>query len=262
MRRSGLLCAPPAVLSLFAVGVAVLLPEQTVWGYAVAALLLSAPVWLMAAWPVWSLLVAWRTGARLVPALCAITGLLLMGRPLPDPQLPSPQPGPGFLVVSANVNAFTGAPAAIEVALAELGADAVLTYERRGTDIAGMVRVADDFDAELPRASHHAAAYCRSGVDCEGVVTGQIGSESMAMPFVLVRLGGALCVIGVHAPPPYPRDPTGMTPYVAHLSSMIRDGRMRGAHGPCGDGDPVVVMGDMNAVPGSRPIRVLSGLGL
>ncbi|MDG1479980.1 MAG: hypothetical protein P8R54_10325 [Myxococcota bacterium] len=257
MKWSGLLCALPAALSLVAVGLAVLLPEQTVWGYALAALLLSAPVWLMAAWPPWSLLVAWRTGERLVPGVCAVLGLLLMGQPLP-----APEPGEGFLVVSANVNAFTGAPAAVEDALAQLGADVVLTYERRGAEIAGMVRVADDFDAQLARASHHAAAFCRLDTDCAGTVSAQLGSPTMAMPIVHVRLGGQLCVIGVHAPPPYPRDATGMTPYIAHLAAMIHAGRMRGDHGPCRDGDAAVLMGDMNAVPGSSPIRAMPLLGL
>lgn len=257
MRRSGLLCAPPAALALVAVGLSVLLPDQTVWGYALAALLLSAPVWLMAIWPLWSLLVAWKTGERLVPAVCAAAGLLLMGRPLP-----APEPGEGFLVVSANVNAFTGAPAAVEAALAKLDADAVITYERRGAEIAGMVRVADDFGAQLSRASHHAAAFCRIGSDCEGSVSAQLGSPTMAMPIVHVRLGGRLCVVGVHAPPPYPRDATGMTPYVAHIEAMLRGGRMRGDHGPCRDGDAAVLMGDMNAVPGSAPIRALPPLGL
>ena len=257
LSRSVLLCWLPAALALLAVGLARLLPEETVWGYALSALLLSAPVWLMALWPLWALLVAWRTGARLVPLLCACLGLLLMGRPLPGPE-----DGEGFFVVSANVNAFTGAPEVLEAALAELGADAVLVHERRGAQVAGMERVADDFSAVLPRASHHAAAFCRIGVDCVGHVTEQIGSSTMAMPIVSVRLGGSLCVIGVHAPPPYPRDPTGMTPYVAHLGTLIDSGRMRAAYGACRAGDATLLIGDMNAVPGSTPIRALPAMGL
>ena len=255
--RSALLCGLPAGLALLAVGLARLLPEQTVWGYALSSLLLSAPVWLMAIWPVVALLVAWRTGARLLPMLCACLGLLFMGHPLPGPE-----GGAGIFVVSANVNAFTGAPEALEIALAELGADAVLIHERRGAQIAGMERVADDFSQTLPRASHHAAAFCRVGADCEGHVTEQIGSTTMAMPIVFVRLDGELCVVGVHAPPPYPRDPTGMTPYVAHLGTLIANGRMRAAQGPCRTGDAALLIGDMNAVPSSTPIRTLPALGL
>ena len=243
MSRSAGLCVAPALLAVAGVGIAMLLPDQTVWGAAAAALLLSAPVWLMAGWPVWSLLVAWRSGARLVPALCALLGLLLMGRPLPEPV-----PGAGFKVVAANVNAFTGEPQALETALASVQADAVLIFEKRGAEIDGMVRVADDFDAELTRESHHAAAFCRVGVACQGAVTGQIGSASMAMPIVLVRLGSELCLVGVHAPPPYPKDATGMAPYVHHLSTLISDGRITGNAAPCQPGDAAVVLGDMNAV--------------
>jgi endonuclease/exonuclease/phosphatase (EEP) superfamily protein YafD len=81
------------------------------------------------------------------------------------------------------------------------------------------------------------------------------------MPVVQLRLAGA-CVLGMHAPPPYPYDPTGMHPYVTALLERIADGHMRTAWGACSAGDPVVLVGDLNAVPGSRPYRRMRSAGL
>ena len=239
-------------------GLAQLVPSLWIWGYAVQAVLLSAPPWLMALWPLWSLVVAWRTGHRLVPALLGGVGLLLMGRPERAPAAPPA----GWKVVAANVNAFTGNEALLESSLALLSADVLILIERRGADIAGMVRLADDFDADLPRPSHHTAVFCRSGLPCEATVTAQIGSPTMAMPFALVRLDERLCFVGIHAPPPIPFDPTGMAPYIDHLTSRLSGGRLTERWGPCEASDAVVVLGDLNAVPGSAPHRALLAAGL
>lgn len=232
--------------------------DQNTTGYALEALTRSAVPLLMLAWPVWALLL-WRL--QQVPGREAIlggAGLLLMGIP-PRCTLP-PQPGEAVVIVS-NVNAYTGNDARLEDFFAQQTADAIITVEQRGAAIDGMVRVADNYDQSLPRPSYGSAAYCRDETRCTATVSELIGSQTIAMPVVQLRLAGA-CVLGMHAPPPYPYDPTGMHPYVTALLERIVDGHMRTAWGACLAGDPVVLVGDLNAVPGSRPYRRMRSAGL
>lgn len=255
--RVVLLCLPLAAALLCSV-CAVFAPDQSTIGYAVEALSRSAVPLLMLVWPLWALLL-WalhRVSGR--QAFLSAIGLMLMG--IPPRCAPPPQPGEVIVIVS-NVNTYTGNDARLEGFFAQQGADAIITVERRGADISGMVRVADNYSESLPRPSHGSAAYCRDPTRCTATVSAQIGSETFAMPVVQLRLAGS-CLLGLHAPPPYPHDPTGMQPYVTAILERIREGRMRTSWGACAAGDPVVVAGDLNAVPGSGPYRRMLSAGL
>jgi endonuclease/exonuclease/phosphatase (EEP) superfamily protein YafD len=252
-RLALLLCMPP-VAALASLAIAALCSPESTAGYAIGSIAGSLPPLLMAAWPLWTLTL-WAT--RRVPARAALLGglgLLLMGLPSPTP---APRQPDEALVVITNVNAYSGEDAALEAFLARIGADAVVTIEQRGAALDGMVRVADNYDEPLPRPSHATAAYCRTSIDgCAASVTAQIGSATMKMPVAVLRIADT-CILGIHAPPPYPRDPTGMEPYITALLDQLSAPRP-----PCQSDDPVVIAGDLNAVPGSRPHRRLLAAGL
>jgi endonuclease/exonuclease/phosphatase (EEP) superfamily protein YafD len=125
-----------------------------------------------------------------------------------------------------------------------------------------MERVADNFDEDLPKPSHGAAVFCRDPGACEALISPEFGAESCGMPMALLRLKASLCVVGVHVPPPVPVCATGVRPYVREIHSHIRDGRIVENWGPCRAGDPVLVAGDFNAVPGSWTLRTLADAGL
>lgn len=254
------LCAP-AALALLAPPMARLLPTEAVWAVALASLLLSAPPFLMALWPLVALALGRRQRRILGPAAAGIAGLILMGRP---PPLWPPAPAGGVRLASANVNAYS--PDAdrrpMERALGALDADVLLVIERGAEAVPGMYRAADNFDEPLPMQSHAAAVFCRLGSACEAEITPEFGSATWQMPLALVRLPGDICVLGIHGPPPVPYDAVGLHHYVATLADHLDEGRISRAWGPCEPGDGAVVVGDLNAVPGSRPWQALVNKGL
>ena len=140
--------------------------------------------------------------------------------------------------------------------------EAIVQIEKRVSDIPSFTRVADDFEPELPRVSHHIGVYCRAPQDCTATVSPQIGSASMAMSYATLRIKSDLCLVAVHAPPPVPIDASGMRPYIEHLIKHIDNGRVITDWGACKQGDTAVIAGDFNAVAGSWPHRTLLARGL
>ena len=244
----------PVMLAVASRLIAPALPDDHVWIHAAKAGLLTLPRWAMAAWGPWGLLLTVRVRALLAPSvILGLFGLVVSGEPLSD------LPLDGFKIVTSNVNTYgeDPTPGATAEALAALGADVLVTLERRPEAIPGMVRKADDFDDPMPRQSHASAVFCRPGFDCEAEVTEQIGSDTMKMPVALVRVQREMCLLGIHAPPPAPYDPTGIGPYIAEVARHLADGRLSMDWGPCKAGDPALVSGDMNAVPLSTAWRTL-----
>ena len=97
-------------------------------------------------------------------------------------------------------------------------------------------------------------------------MTAEFGSDTSQMPLGWVRVQGALaapvCLGALHAPPPVPKDPTGHLPHIRQIAGQLRDGRLDADRGPCRAGDPVVLTGDLNAVPRSPGHAILLGAGL
>ena len=250
----------PAALAVVSPLVARLLPGEVMWAAAASSILYSLPPWLMAAWPLWGLSIGRRTGRWGAASLSAL-GLAFMGRPVAT--LPGAADLP-LSVVSANVNAFSpdADPAPMEAALGAWGATVVGVVEKRALSIPGMVRAADNFDDPLPTDSHGTAIFCTVGARCEAIVTEEIGSKTWKMPVGLARLDDAVCVLFVHGPPPLPIDASGLPAYVDAIARRLKGGRMSEAWGPCRAGDPALLMGDLNGVPGSDAHRRLVDAGL
>lgn len=260
MDRSRVLVATgalPLVLTVLLGGFAQALPESVLWVNGVKHLLLAAARLAPLLWVPWALFAA-RQGAwpgAIVGAVLAFVGGGLP--PLDDAD------GPGLVIVAANVQAFIEDVPELEAALATFDADVLVTIEKRGEQIAGMRRVADNYSRPIPRTSHGFAVYCRDGVDCDAEITEEIGPKGCSQPMALVRVNqGALCLVGVHVPPPVPLCAEGAPPYVAHVAEAITDGRLGHDLGPCRAGDPALVMGDLNAVRGSEPHKALLARGL
>ena len=259
-RRPLLALALPGLFAAFFLVIGPLWPTGHVVGYVLHALSLAAPRWCVWLWPLWSVGLALRVPALAPGALVgALLGVALAGDPGADPD-----PGRGWRVVSSNVNAYSPeGPEGVSEALGALAADVVLIIEKRPEEIPGMRRAADNFAVEVPRPSHHTAAFCRDGLACEAVITEEFGSETSKMPLALVRLPDGICLFGIHSPPPAPYDPSGLLPYLQRVAAALSGGRVAADWGPCRAGDPAVVAGDLNTIPRSEAYRtLLRGTGL
>jgi endonuclease/exonuclease/phosphatase (EEP) superfamily protein YafD len=245
------------------------LPLTSIELWALAAVLWMAPPWLCAAGVVWALVVGLKERMPLLGCGVALVLAAFAGVPLPlrfeDTQ------GDGLSVFTTNVNAFSPNDtledrAALEARLAEEGAHVVLVLEKRPLSLAGYRRAADNFERDLPRISHATAVFCRKDVACEAWVSDEFGSETSVMPIGLVRVQGPLsspvCLGALHAPPPVPKDWTGHLPHIDAIVSRLADGRLAEAWGPCEAGDPIVLSGDLNAVPRSTGYERLLDAGL
>lgn len=263
--RSLLLCAAPAALAGLCRGLAWPMPQDSIAGQIVQSGLLSAmgPLFVLGA------LTSLTTGLLRGPPALWLPALLAYLLALGPPPLP-PAEEEGLRVVSANLDAFSEGPPGAAEALAALQADVVITIERRVEEIAGLSRVADNHAVPMKRPSHGTAIFCRPGLPCEAAVSPEFGSPTFVMPLGLLRVpvptadgsSRPACILGLHAPPPAPLDPSGLLPYVRRVAEAVVDGRMARQWGPCLAGDPVLAMGDFNHVRGTPANRLLRGAGL
>lgn len=261
---SGLLLASPGLVALACGPLVHMLPEDTVLAQALSAILSAAPPWLALAWIPWSIVGAWRTGLWGPGLACAILGLVFMGRPVASLPQDLGRPDDAVAVLVVNVNAFSDDPdvSALESHIAAQAADVVVVIELRGDQVPGMRRVADNFDTRLSKVSHGTAVFCRDGFACEAEVTPEFGSKTSHMPVALVRVGEGLCLLGAHAPPPVPLNPTGLRPYMEAVAGHIEGGRLVADWGPCHAQDAVVLTGDLNSVRGMPVISLVQSRGM
>ncbi len=239
------------------------MPQESIWPQAVAALGWSCPPWVALGWPFWTIgcgLVLRRWSPWMAVTLVS---LVAIGTPLDS----APAAEGDVLVGVFNINAYSPAPHsdALRARIAETSVEVAVVLEKRpdSEELTGLVRIADDFEARWPRPSHHSAVYVSDPSRVQARITEQVGSASMAMPVAIVHLPSvSACLLGVHAPPQVPKNPTGMAPYIDWLARHISEGRLRHDLSPCRKGQPVVVAGDLNHVPGSWPLGLLLRRGL
>ena len=245
----------PALLAGAGAVAARLVPAD-VDGAALEAVLLGGGRWLLLVTVALAVFHGREKSRRIRAAAYAVGAALLAGVPA------CPTSVPGWKLVSANVQAYSPEGAApMEAALAAMKADVLITLEKRGEQIAGMRRVADNFDEDLPRPSHGTALFCREGIACEGQVTEEFGVPACGMPIGLLRVNQAVCVVGLHLPPPVGRCKDGRGPYISEVLSHLQDGGLTADWGPCRKTDSVLLIGDLNTVSGGRVHRRLVGLG-
>ena len=256
IRRINTLVVAPLVLAAVLRLVGELFPADEVWGHMGHSIGLSAWPWLCAFAPLWALWARWRAGRWTWAMFLALASAPLAGMPF------GPDSGVGEPILVANVNAYTAGREDLSAALAATGARVVIEVEARARAVPGLVRLADNFDAQVSRPSHYTAIYCHPEVSCEAAITEEFGAGGMVMPVALVRIDGEVCLMGTHGPPPVPFSIAGLMPYMERIAATIDAGEMAEDWGPCRQGDSVIVAGDMNAVPGSWATRPFDGRGL
>jgi hypothetical protein len=269
--RTIALLITPVFLALTCKIVGGVIPTDEVWGAVGQALLLSAPRWFMLLYPIGAIYSYFRRvrrekGAAPPPrkslgatAVVGLFGLVAAGNPFAGSGSTGSE---AFSVMSANVQAFTDGAHELEIAIGDLGVDLFMQIEMRAVDVPGMRRVADNYNTGLAMPSHGMGIYCSDSIECEGAITENFGTSICGMPMSLVRVNSEICVMGLHVPPPAPFCALGVAPYVEEMLSHVSDGVVSEAWGPCQSGDPIVIAGDLNGVPGGYGYQSLTGAGL
>ena len=116
-------CLPP-LLALFCWFIGALLPDEQVYSVMIQAVLLSSPPFWMLIWPVWAFILAIRWRAWFIWAWF----LTPWWFGFPDA---CRDHGGDFILMTANVNAYTDAVAEIESALSREEADVLIVLEKR-----------------------------------------------------------------------------------------------------------------------------------
>ena len=240
-----------------------------IWAVALQAILLSQPVFMVLFWILWSIGYSLYLRNRKLLGGCLFVGSCLLGlQMISAPQIPSTSHADYLDIAVFNVNAYEGHQEELEDFLGSLDVDILFMIEKRAETIPDMHRIVDDFTQKRPKVSHNNAIFCKTDIFCSGWISEEIGSPKMSMPYLLLRLSNPLdtqqhiCIIGVHAPPQVPIDASGMKPYIETLVSYIEEARVREDWNVCKKGDPIMLMGDLNAVPYSWAYEQIRKKGL
>jgi endonuclease/exonuclease/phosphatase (EEP) superfamily protein YafD len=151
--------------------------------------------------------------------------------------------------------------------VAELGADVLVLLEWTGEnadghEALGSLNILLD---EPRRGAHGVRVLVRSTLEAEAalVPTPVEGPCPMPIATARVRFGqGWLAILGIHVPPPIDECEGTNAPTLAALAELVGDGRLLRDLGVARRGDPVVMAGDFNALPGSKELAPLRYVGL
>jgi endonuclease/exonuclease/phosphatase (EEP) superfamily protein YafD len=170
--------------------------------------------------------------------------------------------------VTANILHTNRQEGALAAALADLGADLILVLEwtGRNADLDPFLTGGFELRAASPRAgTGGSCVLAKSDIEATFEVVASPVAGPCAMPLTTARIrwgSGWLSLIGVHAPPPIAACGASNARFLAALTSWFADGRLTASAGTARAGDPVVLMGDLNAHPWSRLVVDLRKAGL
>jgi hypothetical protein len=170
-------------------------------------------------------------------------------------------------IAAANLAYFNAESAAVGRRVADLDADVLILLEWTGSNAEGhdVGRSWDVvLDDPLPGA-HGVRILARPSLEADGrlVPAPVVGPCPLPIATARVRFGsGWLAVLGVHAPPPIEACEDTNAPTLDALARLVAGGRLRFDLGAARRGDPVVLAGDFNALPGSKELSPLRHVGL
>jgi hypothetical protein len=147
----------------------------------------------------------------------------------------------------------------LDEALAQMGADVLITIEERGHQVPGLTLYARWQDQA--KGSDDLAVWCRDA--CEVQIVGPFGSGEDRLPVATVAIGD-VCVLGLHIPPPQTGGVAAQAGYVDALEAVLEPGGRSLAvdFGACKRGQSPLWVGDFNAGVGSALYRRVAALGL
>lgn len=200
-------------------------------------------------------------------AIAGVAALTLVDLPTGPPPPRSAARG-ALRVVAANLALDNTSADAAGAALAELEADVLVVLEWTGSNAGTALELDRGLHVVLDHArpnAHGVLVLVREPLEAEAALepTAVPGPCPLPVATVRLRLGATrLSVLGVHAPPPIEGCYGTNEPTLRWLGSLVAGGRLVRDLGAAREGDPVVLAGDFNALPGSAAMAALARRGL
>ena len=186
-----------------------------------------------------------------------------------QPVAPEHPPGEHLRVVSANLFLANRAdPKDVAQALLALQPDVLLLLEWTGKNMDRQVLVDGGLGLHVDHPHSRTAGIglaMSSRVAGAATVLREGGRGPCAMPAAAARIlwdGLGVSVLGVHPPPPVPGCGGLTGASLGDYASWVTNGRAQGGPLPLQDGDPVVILGDLNTLPVDPSLSVLRDHGL
>jgi endonuclease/exonuclease/phosphatase (EEP) superfamily protein YafD len=203
---------------------------------------------------------------RWTPPLIALAIVWLVAA-RPD-GVPSPPDADVLRIATANLHHDNPTVPDATALLLRLAPHALIALEWTGRNLdesrlssAGYVRVL----SEPREGTRGVALFTRREIPAEAQVVAAPLPEPCALPIGTARLkwkDGDLSLLALHSPPPVPACKGANTPTMRAVASWIEGGRMTRDVGRARKGDPVLVAGDLNALPFAPGVRALTSVGL
>jgi endonuclease/exonuclease/phosphatase (EEP) superfamily protein YafD len=170
-------------------------------------------------------------------------------------------------IAAANLAFDNKESAAAGRLVADLGADVLILLEWTGQNADGhLAEESWNVVLDEPRQSAHGVRILvrpTLEADAELVPSPIDGPCPLPIATARVRFGrGWLGILGIHAPPPIEGCGEMNAPTLTALANLVHDGRLLEDVGALRQGDPVVMAGDFNALPGSVEMAPLRHVGL
>lgn len=198
----------------------------------------------------------------------SLLALILLFFSRPDSLPLPPKPAGSLRIGAANLHFGNARPAEVTARLLSAQPDILLLVEWTGAnaDLEALRRGGYRLVLDYPRIGPHGLAlFVRNGVEAWARLHDAPVHSPCRLPLAVARLrveGRILTFFGVHAPPPVPSCKGSNRPYLEALAALIADGRLRDDFGHGQRGDPVLMAGDLNAMPMGPALAALRRSGL
>lgn len=171
-------------------------------------------------------------------------------------------------IVACNLNAASVEAERVTPLLIHLDADVICLFEWTGRNLDLDSMLGNRYKVGLNDPQPGASGTCiLMREDIEGIcrLVKNPAAECCRIPIATIRITGdrgSLSILGVHAPPPTKTCGSDNRRTLDALARWIRAGRLTTSTGAASEADPVILAGDLNAIPYSAQIRQLRRSGL
>ena len=171
-------------------------------------------------------------------------------------------------IVACNLNSASNEAAHATALLQRLNSDVICLYEWTGQNLDLDTILEDVYRVGLsdPRpGAHGTCILVRRDLEAVCSLVPNPAAESCRIPIATLRVIGdraPLSILGVHVPPPTKSCGSDNGNTIDSLASWISAGRLTRSIGVASKSDPVILAGDLNAIPYSAQIRKLRRVGL